>query len=89
MGNPCDLIRNTSGAGLWDPYSVAAIVFEGRAEVPAVDCMNIVAPAVGRAFVDKDFHARGSNGCTSVVERTVDMCMGRELRIESRLAKEI
>ena len=64
-------------------------MFEGRAKVPAVDCMNVIAPAVGRTFVDKDFHARGSNGCASIVEWTVDMCIGRELRIESRLAKEI
>ena len=61
---------------------MAAIVFEGRAEVPAVDCVDIVASAVRWTFMDKDFHARGSNGCASVVEGTVDVCIGRELRIE-------
>ena len=74
---------------MWDPDSVAAIVFEGRAKIPAIDCEDIVASAVGRTFMDEEIHARGSNVCASIVEGTVDMCVSRELRIESQLAKEI
>ena len=68
---------------MWDPDSAAAIVFS------AVDRVDIVAVTIRRTFMDKDFHARGSNGCASIVERTVDVCVSRELRIESQLAKEI
>ena len=63
---------------------MAAIVFEERADIPDVDCMDIIASAIGGTFMDEDFHARGSNGCASTVERTVDVCIGtRELRIET------
>jgi hypothetical protein len=63
---------------------MASVVFSGPSKIPSVDAVAGPGSAVVRIFVDDDFRSSRCKGCFVVVEGTVELCLGRQSRIDSR-----
>ena len=69
-------IDDAFGACVGGPYSVAAGVSGGRAEIPAVDGVGGPCSADGWLFVDDNLGAWRCEWCAVEVEETVDESLG-------------
>jgi hypothetical protein len=63
---------------------MVSVVLSGPSKIPSVDALAGPGSAVVGIFVDDDFHSRRCKGCFVVVEGTIELCLGRQARVDSR-----
>ena len=77
MGEPVDSVGDASGAGGGDPYVIAAVVTEARANIVAASGVDRECFSTFGAFVSVDFDTRWGKWCLVKVEGAMDLGVGR------------
>ena len=62
------------GAGIWNVYPVALVVFGSSTNVPAVYTMRCPGAAIGWGFKHEDSCSWGGKGHSIKVENAVELC---------------
>lgn len=76
-GEPIDGVNGSFGASLWDEDLVAAVVVHGWSDVPVRGAMLGPGLTSCEFLVSNDFGAKRPKGGSIVVERPVELGLGR------------
>ena len=72
------------GASLRKINAITAVVFEGSAEIPALNYIRRPGATSGGGFKDEHIGARRHQWNFVKIKTTVDLGLGREARIDAR-----
>jgi hypothetical protein len=84
-----DRVRGDQGLGDGIDAEVAAVVFEGDANVVTVSAVEVPGAADVGFVVDDDWATEGEDGVGVVIEGAVEMFPGRDGWIDCRLAEQV
>ena len=89
MGKPIDSVGNSDGIGGGDPDLIAAVMVEARADVETSGRVNCKGFSAFGAFMGENFDAGWSQWGLVEVERTVNLSVCGQLRVETGRTKEV
>ena len=89
MWKPVDCVSDADGIGGRDPDVVAAVVMKARADVVAASGVNGESLSAFGTFMGVDFDAGWSEWRLVEIVRSVNLCMGGQLRINSGRTEQI
>ena len=89
MQEKLDRIGYAFGAGLWNVYPVASVVFSSITNVPAVYTMRCPGAAIGWGFKHEHSGYWGGKGHSIKVEDSIELRFCQQLRVNPQRAEEV